>query len=651
MEGGGSANNGGAGTFWTLSTLIIPSPTNHVLYSGHVRDGEMTTAIVAGSSGVPGSTDGVGAAARFSSPAAAAALGSGAGFVYVSEIGASAHRIRKLDPGANWAVSIFCGVGAVGSADGACASASFSSPVHLAVDDTTLYVADRGNHVVRRVDLAAATVSTLAGTAGAAGRIDATGAAARFDSPRALALSSDGATLYVADTSTIRSVAVATGKVINVAGGASVFDPADALGAAARLQPRSLALSVDGTSLIFVQACVANSVIRKVTLASGEVSRVIGDYSTAQCRAPAPPPPPSPPPSPPPLPPPSPPPPSPPPPSPPPPSPPPPSPPPPLDVDGGGIPVAERSAAPALGTAVEPLTTLAAISFCGTVYAPATPVSSMVASVSLCDTGSLVTDSVVADLVVNGTQGLTIGVPMTVTGGAQVGVGATVTVPSSLTIANTLTVVGTLSVSGAGRVTASSIVLGPSSTLSIMLPIDPANVAQSYVTATTSVTLERPLLIIRLPVNGLLDAGTQITILTAGNVIGQFSAARLVGPATRAAFGSATGVSVSCDAKSCVVTATAETASSPSSSFTRSTLLITVSAVAIILVLTSVGAIVFAATRRGRAQSIASSLEEDAMGKSNESDKIYRKHASTSDSTRAATRSSTLSPSSSSSSS
>ena len=48
--------------------------------------------------------------------------------------------------------------------DGILASSAFNHPQGMALDGDTLYVADTGNHAIRRVDLAAGTVETIAGT-------------------------------------------------------------------------------------------------------------------------------------------------------------------------------------------------------------------------------------------------------------------------------------------------------------------------------------------------------------------------------------------------------------------------------------------------------------------------------------------------------
>jgi thiol-disulfide isomerase/thioredoxin/sugar lactone lactonase YvrE len=56
------------------------------------------------------------------------------------------------------------GAGPRGARDGAFNEATFQRPQGLALDGDSLYVADTANHLIRRVDLKARTVSTVAGT-------------------------------------------------------------------------------------------------------------------------------------------------------------------------------------------------------------------------------------------------------------------------------------------------------------------------------------------------------------------------------------------------------------------------------------------------------------------------------------------------------
>ena len=55
------------------------------------------------------------------------------------------------------------GSGAIGRDDGSFAKATFDHPQGCALDKETLYVADTENHMLRKVDLKAKTVSTIAG--------------------------------------------------------------------------------------------------------------------------------------------------------------------------------------------------------------------------------------------------------------------------------------------------------------------------------------------------------------------------------------------------------------------------------------------------------------------------------------------------------
>ena len=82
--------------------------------------------------------------------------------------------------------------GAAGSTDGTAAAARFNLPSGLAVDSAgNVYVSDQGNHTIRRIT-PAGVVTTIAGQAGAAGNTDGTGSAARFANPAWLTISPGG---------------------------------------------------------------------------------------------------------------------------------------------------------------------------------------------------------------------------------------------------------------------------------------------------------------------------------------------------------------------------------------------------------------------------------------------------------------------------
>ncbi len=224
--------------------------------------------VLAGTSGQQGTSDGAGATARFRQPGGVAL--DGAGNLYVADAGNSI--IRKISS-IGVVTTVAGSASNQGHRDGVGTAAWFNSPAAIAVDGAgILYVADSGNAVIRRIAVDG-TVSTLAGTAGATGSADGTGATARFNQPSGLALDATG-NLYVADTlnQTIRKITPA-GVVTTLAGLAGVSGSADGNGAAASFsQPRGLV--VDSAGNVFV-ADTANSAIRRVT-SSGSVTTIAG---------------------------------------------------------------------------------------------------------------------------------------------------------------------------------------------------------------------------------------------------------------------------------------------------------------------------------------------------------------------------------------
>src|SRR5512141_1272229 len=124
--------------------------------------------------------------------------------------------------------------GSSGSADGTGTSARFNDPNGVTTDGNDLYVADSGNHTIRKVVIATGEVTTLAGTVGASGSTDNTGTSARFSHP--YGITTDGDNLYVAasDNHTIRKVVIASKEVTTLAGTAGSSGSTDNSGPSAR---------------------------------------------------------------------------------------------------------------------------------------------------------------------------------------------------------------------------------------------------------------------------------------------------------------------------------------------------------------------------------------------------------------------------------
>lgn len=128
-----------------------------------------------------------------------------------------------------------------------------------------IFVADTDNHRIRMIDLAANTVTTIAGN-GEAGFAGDGGKAldASLKSPRDVAVGPDG-NLYVADTenSAVRKIDLSTGVITTVVGtGAKGFEGDGAAAQSAKLA-RPFGVTFDGEGNLFI-ADTFNNRIRRV---------------------------------------------------------------------------------------------------------------------------------------------------------------------------------------------------------------------------------------------------------------------------------------------------------------------------------------------------------------------------------------------------
>ena len=221
--------------------------------------------LLAGRPGGNGWVDGPIADAHFSDPWIFA--GDGAGHLYLID----GSIIRAIDEASGMVTTLAGTFGVVGGMDGVGATATFHQPNGLALAGGTLYVADTENHALRAIDVATATVTTFAGMLGVPGTADGDAGSARFREPEGIALDGAGS-LYVADTDngTIRRILLATGAVSTIAGTAGVVGSADGVGPAASFN-KPKALAADGAGHLYVGDS-GNSTIRVVTLADNSVT-------------------------------------------------------------------------------------------------------------------------------------------------------------------------------------------------------------------------------------------------------------------------------------------------------------------------------------------------------------------------------------------
>ncbi len=240
-----------------------------------MADGIITTAVGTGEKGFAG--DG--------GPATAALLNGpfdvvfdGAGNLFFSDT--FNNRIRRVDARTG-IITTVAGNGDKGySGDGGpAAQAALAEPYGVVVDRAgNLYVADRLNRRVRRIDAASGTITTLAGTGEAAYSGDGgPAAAAGLAEPNGLAFGPGERLLYITDVADnrVRVVDLTTGRIATFAGTGAAEHSGDGGKAteAGTFGARAVKVGPDGTVYILERQ---GSSLRAVDPNTGIISTIAG---------------------------------------------------------------------------------------------------------------------------------------------------------------------------------------------------------------------------------------------------------------------------------------------------------------------------------------------------------------------------------------
>ncbi len=240
--------------------LYIADTGNAAIRMVVIATGEVKT--FAGVIDQQGSDDGIGEAARFSQPAGIVSDGT---YLYVTD--KANYTLRKIDLSTR-EVTTLAGV----SGDPMCNNARFGNPIGITTDGVYLYVADTDCNYIKRVDPSTGEITVVAGGS-LSGSKDGIGETATFYKPYGITYN-DGS-LYVTDwlNSTVRKIVIETAEVTTIAGSSSAVGSVDGIGSAARFS-RPMGITNDGTSLFVADS--KNYTIRKIDIACGMVSTYAG---------------------------------------------------------------------------------------------------------------------------------------------------------------------------------------------------------------------------------------------------------------------------------------------------------------------------------------------------------------------------------------
>lgn len=254
--------------------LVIASRSNHRIVRWDATTGESSP--IAGNGYIGFSGDG-GLATKASLDGPSGSVRDNAGNLFIAD--RSNHRVRRMDA-TTGVISTVAGNGTqgFGGDTGPATEASLAYPSGIALDShQNLFIADQVNNRIRRVDAGTGLISTVAGGGNGGDGIAATSASLNY--PAGVTVDSAG-NLLIADSSNhrVRRVDAATGLISTVAGNGTPDFIGDGGPASEASLSFPTAVSLDGASNLFI-ADLNNRRIRRVDATTGLISTVAGNGS------------------------------------------------------------------------------------------------------------------------------------------------------------------------------------------------------------------------------------------------------------------------------------------------------------------------------------------------------------------------------------
>jgi hypothetical protein len=193
------------------------------------------------------------------------------------------HVIRFINKATNTISTVAGNFSAGSGGDGGQAtSAQLHNPLDIALDTVgNIYISDFYNQAVRLVNITTHTISTFAGTLGVNGSSGDGNLAtsAKFNRPTGMVFDNNG-NLYIADqgNNVLRMVNKTTGKVKLVAGNYTLGSGGDGLAATNAQLNSPVGVTLDSNGNIYI-ADASNNAIRLINASTGIISTVAGNFT------------------------------------------------------------------------------------------------------------------------------------------------------------------------------------------------------------------------------------------------------------------------------------------------------------------------------------------------------------------------------------